>query len=186
MSVYAPTAAAEYDEKTRFYAELGEILRENGGALIVILGDFNAKILENPGLPEIQHDAPIEYHTPETLENRDLFLDFLVQHGLTALNSLVPTTPDKQVTYRCPGQPSFNPPWDPTMFAQIDYILVKTRHRNHFNSVRTCPDLDYDSDHIPLQAQMTTHWRFRAPAKPERPLKHNRQITPETKEAYNR
>ena len=191
VSVYAPTAATAYEEKTRFYNDLGEILRENGGALTIILGDFNAKILENPGLPEniglniFQSDMPLEHHSLETLENRDLFLDFLVQHGLVALNTLAITTPDKQVTYRCPGQQHFTPPWNTTMFAQMDYVLVKKRHRNHFNTVRTCPELDYDSDHLPLLAEMVAHWKFRAPVREDRPPRHNRQTTKEAKGNYN-
>ena len=51
LSVYAPTAAADAQEKYTFYQEIGEIIAENGGAFIVILGDFNAQLLSDPGLP---------------------------------------------------------------------------------------------------------------------------------------
>ena len=52
LSVYAPTAATDPDEKTQFYEQVGNIITDNGGAYLIILGDFNAKILHNPGLPE--------------------------------------------------------------------------------------------------------------------------------------
>ena len=48
LSAYAPTAAAETEEKQNFYQEIGEILAENGGAFVVLLGDFNAQILLDP------------------------------------------------------------------------------------------------------------------------------------------
>ena len=48
LSVYAPTAAAEPDTKDTFYQDISEIIAENGGAMIVILGDFNASIITDP------------------------------------------------------------------------------------------------------------------------------------------
>ena len=42
LSVYAPTAATDQETKMQFYQDIGEILRENGGAMVIILGDFNA------------------------------------------------------------------------------------------------------------------------------------------------
>ena len=56
LSVYAPTAAAETDTKDTFYQDISKIIAENGGAMIVILGDFNARSLTDPGLP--RHIGP--------------------------------------------------------------------------------------------------------------------------------
>ena len=95
LSVYAPTAATPTDQKETFYREIGEIIAENGGAYIIILGDFNARIIANPGIPRhigpnfLQSTNPIGAHSPEVLENRELFLDFLIQHDLVAVNTLI-------------------------------------------------------------------------------------------------
>ena len=191
LSVYAPTAAAPTEEKERFYQEIGEIIAENGGAFLIILGDFNAKLLTDPGLPRhigqniFQSAHPLGTHTEETLENRDLFLDFLIQHDLVALNTFAPVAPDRQVTFRYPAQPEFRPPWLETNFAQIDYILTKSRFRNDFASVKTNPQQDYDSDHIPVSATVQIKWRFGKKPPPPKIESHNRGCTPEAKRAYN-
>ena len=67
---------------------------KTGGALVILLGDFNARILTNPGLPPhvgpnfFESTRPLGEQTEEVLENRDLFLDFLMEHDLVALNTL--------------------------------------------------------------------------------------------------
>ena len=72
LSVYAPTAAAETEEKQKFYEEIGTIIAENGGSMVLILGDFNAKILTDPGLPRhvgqniFRTAHPLGNHTAES------------------------------------------------------------------------------------------------------------------------
>ena len=113
----------------------------NGGALIIILGDFNARVLTNPGVPRhvgpniFQSDRPLGDQSEDILENRDLFLDFLIQHDLVALNALMPKPPADQITFKHPGQPDFSPPWVENNFAQINYILTKCRFGNLFADV---------------------------------------------------
>ena len=191
LSVYAPTAAADPETKLQFYQEIGDIPRENGSAMIIILGDFNARILANPGLPRhigtniFQSDRPLRDQAEDVLESRDLFLDFLIQNDLVALNTIVPKPPSEQITFRHPGQPDFAPPWVENNFAQIDYILTKGRFRNMFAEGKTHPHLNYDSDHLPVGAIMTVHWYFGSPKKVTPPKRHLRKCTPEAKGAYN-
>ena len=106
-------------------------------------------------------------------------------HDLIALNTLHERIPQQQVTYRNPGQPDFAPPWEEERFAQIDYILTKTRWKNHFHTVRTEPTLDYDSDHLPLTAQMTVKWKFGTTQKKPQPTRHKRCCTEEQIRHYN-
>ena len=191
LSVYAPTAATPVEEKEKFYQEIGEIIAENGGAFVIILGDFNARILTDPGLPRhigdniLQAIHPLGTHSEEVLENRDLFLDFLIQHDLVALNTLIADTPEKQITYRYPFQPDFTPPWIETNYAQIDYILTKARFRNDFAEVRPQPKLDYDSDHMPILATLKINWRFGKQQKQHKPISHSRTCQPDAKRRYN-
>ena len=141
LSVYAPTAAAEAETKDTFYQDISEILSENGGAMIVVLGDFNARILTDPGLPRhvgqniFQGEHPLGTYSEDVLDNRERFLDFLLQQDLVALNTLQAGPPNTQITFRNPGQTNFSPPWVETNFAQIDCILTKSRWRNLFAKV---------------------------------------------------
>ena len=191
LSVYAPTAAAETDTKDTFYQDISEIISENGGAMIVILGDFNARILTDPGLPRhvgpniFRGEHPLGTYSEEVLDNRERFLDFLLQQDLVALNTLQEGPPNTQITFRNPGQPNFEPPWVETNFAQIDYVLTKSRWRNLFSNVIPRPTLDFDSDHLPISATLTSHWRFGTQPKPEKKIRHQRSCTREQKEAYN-
>ena len=181
----------ETDEKQTFYQEIGEIRTENGGAMIIILGDFNARLLTDLGLPNhvrrniFENSRPLGTHSEMVLENRDVFLDFLIQQDLVALNTLSPGTPQERITYRQPGQPTFEPPWDENRFAQIDYILTKKRWRNYFSDIRPRWDLDFDSDHLPITAEVDINWSFGSQTKPQKPARHNRQTTLEQKREYN-
>ena len=62
--------------------------------MIVILGDFNARILTDPGLPRhvgpniFRGEHPLGTYSEEVLDNRDRFLDFLLQQDLDALITL--------------------------------------------------------------------------------------------------
>ena len=73
-----------------------------------------------------------EPHSAEVFENRDLFLDFLIQNELGALNTLAEGPPETQLTHHYPAQPDFSPPWTETDFAQIDCILTKVRFRSAY------------------------------------------------------
>ena len=192
LSAYAPTAATNTDDKNLFYQQLGQIIAENAGAHIIILGDFNARILRDPGIPRhvgghfFETDANLDSYPEDILENRDLFLDFLLQHDLVALKTLRPDTgPENKITYRFPGRPHFEPPWDPEGFAQIDYILTKARWKNHFANVQTMLHLDYDSDHLPVKAQMSVTWKYGKQEQHTAKIKHKRQCTQDEKTEYN-
>ena len=189
--MYAPTAAAEPDTKDTFYQDISDIIAENGGAIIVILGDINARILTNPGLPRhvgpniFKGEHPLGTYSEEVLDNRERFLDFLLQQDLVALNTLTEGPPNTQITFRNPGQQYFEPPWVETNFAQIDYVLTKSRWRNLFSNVLPRPTMDFDSDRLPISATLTSHWRFGTQPKPDKKTKHQRTCAREQKEEYN-
>ena len=47
-------------------------------------------------------------------------------------------------------------------------------------------DYDYDSDHLPVEAQLKIHWRFGPKPRPPPAIRHNRHCTPEQRTEYNR
>ena len=90
-----------------------------------------------------------------------------------------------QVTYRHPGQPSFEPPWLENNYAQIDYILTKTRWKSSFVMIKTLPNHDYDSDHLPMQAILHHKWKFGSPKPTPKPDRHIRKCEGEALRQYN-
>ena len=151
--------------------------------MIVILGDFNARILTDPGLPRhvgpniFKAEHPLGTYSEEVLDSREIFLDFLLQQDLVTLNTLQNGQPNTQITFRNPGQPNFAPPWVETNFAQIDYVLTKSRWRNLFSNVIPRPTLDFDSDHLPVSATLTSHWQFGTQPQKERRIRHKWSCT---------
>ena len=71
------------------------------------------------------------------------------------------------------------------MFAQLDYIRTKSRWHPHFATVGTVPQLDYDSDHLPLEATLHLHWKFGSPQPPPKPDRHTRKCNADTARQYN-
>ena len=72
-----------------------------------------------------------------------------------------------------------------TDFAQIDFILTKARFKNDFASATPRLDLDYDSDHVPIEAKLNIHWHFGKKNTPKPITRHNRTCTEEAKLQYN-
>ena len=113
--------------------------------MVIVLGDFNAKVLTDPGIPRrvgpntFTSTRALGEYREDILENRDLFLDFLLQQDLVALNTLRSGPAEEQVTYRYPIQPDFGHPWEENSFAQIDFILTKSRWRNLCSDVKQKP-----------------------------------------------
>ena len=179
-------------EDSILYNDLGEIIRERIAERFLYYWATSTQkssttrachqTLDRISLPPEQNLAN---QSEEVLDNRELFLDFLILHDLAALNTLKAGPPEKQITYRSPGQANFEPPWSEHNFAQIDYVLTKTRWKNHFNSVEPRPTLDYDSDHLPITANMTVNWRFGTPPKPKPPTRHKRTTDDTIRTEYN-
>ena len=108
-----------------------------------------------------------------------------MQHDLVATNTLHVGPPETQIAYKYPGQPTYEPPWEENLYAQIDFILTKYRHKNHLSEVKPRPELNYDSDHLPLGAKINTTWYFGKTPEPPKSTRHNRQIDQDTKNRYN-
>ena len=67
---------------------------------------------------------------------------------------------DQRVTYRVPGTLSFAEPWDPHLFAPLDYAITKTGFKNAFSEMRPQKSWASDSDHVPLTAKFCWHLAF--------------------------
>ena len=109
VSAYAPQATLDVSHNEAFYKHLGAIKRRAKGQ-VVIAGDFNAR-LHGRQDHELQHvgqgifgkgEAAINFMTKETWENRQFFMDFVLQHELFVANTKFVHSghPELLVTYR--------------------------------------------------------------------------------------
>ena len=167
--------------------------RKTEGHTFFLLGDFNAKIMADPGIPRhvgpniFRSTTPLGNHSAEVLENWDLFLDFLIQHDLVAINTLKAGPPTTQITYRTPGQPNFQPPWEEHRFCPNRlYFCPNPDTENDFSEATPNPGLDYDSDHLPIEATIRIHWRFGPQPRPNPTIRHTRICTPDQRTEYNK
>ena len=166
LSCYAPTAPHPEAEKMTFYNKLREILEENRTTIPILLGDWNTKLSqkepEDYGIGEniFPTAYPLHEMPEDTYQNRAIFLDFLAAKSLTAVNTTHLLPENQRVTYRTPGTPSFVGPWEPHLFAQVDYILTKTGFNNGFSAVYPLRSWANDSDHLPLIAKFCWHLAY--------------------------
>ena len=57
-------------------------------------------------------------------------------------------------THRFPSTEGFKAPWNASRFGQIDYLLINKPWKNTVKNVESLPELAFDSDHIPLVADL--------------------------------
>ena len=90
----------------------------------------------------------------ETRENRILFLEFLAAKSLTAVNTHTHNLlqPGQQITFRMPSTTTSVGPWEPQLYAQIDFIFMKVGFKSIFSGVTSRTNWSCDSDHAPVTA----------------------------------
>ena len=107
ISAYAPHNLKPYDERRRFYMELGKLLDKtsvNGSKYI--LGDLNAKIGQRRAAEE-NALGPHCYGTEAVhgveSPNRELLMEFCTDYGYLVGNTFFETSAEKKVTFFVPG-----------------------------------------------------------------------------------
>ena len=144
----------------------------------LIYGDFNAR-LHHVHEEDSPHIGPHilgrglrylnNYISPNSLFNRELFVEFLKSLGFRALNFHFLKDTKQLCTYSEVFNSVGGPPWDTVRCAQIDFVLASARWQNAFKNVESLPDVQVDSDHfvfissvqIKLKASKKPHARRR-------------------------
>ena len=136
IQCYAPTNEADDEVKTDFYERLqGVIDRIARKDLILLLGDFNAKVGSN----NTSFETVMGKHgIGEMNENGELFADFCSFNKLVIGGSVFPHKRVHKATWVSPDGRTEN---------QIDHICISSKFRRSLLDVRAKREADVASDH---------------------------------------
>jgi hypothetical protein len=146
IQVYMPTSQHKDDEIEEMYEDIEEVMRqEKGSDYAVIMGDWNAVVGEGRSGKEIgPFGLGKQNHRGKMLK------EFCERHKLMVSNTWFKMDKRRRYSWKQPG--------DKSRF-QLDYILVRQRHRNSIKKACTFPGADADTDHCLVA--MKTKIRFR-------------------------
>ena len=133
---YAPTNDAEPEEKAAFYDTLQSTIDKIPKKdLVIIIGDFNAKIgSDNTGREQVMG----RHGEGEINENGELFVDMCAFNSMVIGGSIFPDKRIHKVTWVSPDHFTEN---------QIDHICINKRYRRSVQDVRVYRGADVASDH---------------------------------------
>ena len=151
ICAYAPHNLKPYDERHRFYSDLGHLSDRtavNGPKYFV--GDFNARIgRRRPGEEDIMgpftfgREAVHQVDTP----NRDLLVEFCTDRDCVVANTIEQGIPEQKVTFVEAGvAPMSTPTVD--RFAMLDLLLAPAAHLSTVVTVSSIREATLASDHF--------------------------------------
>jgi len=145
IQCYAPTNAAEEEEKEEFYSSLQALLgRAPRRDLKIVMGDLNAKVGDDNKDKELfmgKHGVGV------CNENGELFTDFCAFNDLVIGGTIFPHKKIHKTTWTSPDGKTDN---------QIDHITVARKWRRSLLDVRARRGADVASDHQLLVATFKT------------------------------
>ena len=136
IQCYAPTNDAEEEKKDDFYQQLQATIDRRGAKdIMVIMGDFNAKIgTDNTGYEDIMGTHGVG----QMNENGERFADLCALNQLVIGGSIFPHKRIHKTTWRSPNHVTEN---------QIDHICISRKFRRSWRDVRVMRGADISSDH---------------------------------------
>ena len=173
IQTYAPTSSYSDEEIEEHYEEINKMVKEvKSTDVLLIIGDFNAKI----GNCKYQ-DLVGNYGLGERNQRGDRLLQFCIENNLVVTNTTFKHPKRLLYTWKSPGDVTRN---------QIDYLLIRKRHRNSIKQCKTYPGADIGSDHNPLIARMSVKLKRAAPrsAKVSTQIDFGKLSNPEVKSKY--
>lgn len=194
FSTYAPTSIDTPQIKDQFYNNLANVWKNIPEHNVkIICGDFNAKIITINGEDEQntvgRHylkgtDDDFQRTSNETLDNRQRFLNFLIETRTVICNTKFEKPVKKLCTHKPPATVRGLSDWTYNTFDQIDYILINKRFNNSCNNCESDPDAVVDSDHYPVWAEIVN--RLKVPIAKSGEAAPDLDVTKEEKEDFNR
>ncbi|XP_060527005.1 craniofacial development protein 2-like [Cylas formicarius] len=161
VQAYAPTGDKSDEVVEDFYSTLEEAMKiTKQGELIIVLGDFNAKIGKGAD-GEVCGDQGLG--TRNTRGDR--LVQFCTEHRLSAANTFFKQHPRRLYTWKSPVDRDGH-----IVRNQIDFVLIKSHLMKFVKSATTYPGADVKSDHNPvvINLQLRYFTRVQRPNKPKR------------------
>lgn len=158
IQVYAPQS--EYDDQTveTFYQSVQHALSQiKKGEIIMVLGDFNAKIGEGR-----DGDVVGKFGLGTRNDRGDRLVQFCQENELMVSNTFFKLPKRRLYTWKSPTDKA-----EKTVRNQIDFITINKRYRNTIHSVKTYPGADVPSDHVLLIASLEIRLKTIRPKKKE-------------------
>ena len=137
------------------------------------MGDFNARLI----YPTTDVEETImgkytlhvddtqleqETFTDDMMDNRDLLIEYCIQHTMKVKNTMYRKTNDKMATYRKkkekpePGEIEI---FSAETHEQLDYIMTNQRWKNSITNADSDTTANINSDHFPVVATINLKLR---------------------------
>ena len=172
--IYAPTSSYSEEEIEEHYEEIEMMLKEvKSTDVLIITGDFNAKI----GKGSFQ-DLVGNHGLGRRNQRGDRMLQFCIENNMIIANTTFQHPNRLLYTWKSPGDVSRH---------QLDYFLIRKRHRNSVKQCRTYPGADIASDHNPVIAKLSVRLKRAMPksqTKKKDIIDWGKLKVPEMKEKY--
>ena len=152
IAAYAPTLAADTDDKDQFYDQLDAILRSiNRKDKIILLGDFNARV----GTRRDLWDGVIGQHGVGKMNENGLrLLSLCSQHSLCITNTMFRMRNKYKTSWMHPRSKQWH---------LIDYIIVRASQLSEVTITRAMRGAECWTDHRLIVAKM--HLKIRPPVR---------------------
>jgi endonuclease/exonuclease/phosphatase family metal-dependent hydrolase len=164
IAVYIPQAFIAEEEKEAVYKVLTEHTRKSvHKGPCYVTGDFNARIQARISTDEEavigphtfdKHNADPLSRSDEVVQNRQLFIDYLTNNRMKAMNTYFQKPDEKLATFRDLGSTREDPIQRGT-HEQIDFIVTPERWKNAIKDAESHSMANIDSDHYPVAARIS-------------------------------
>ena len=163
LAVYIPQALRPEEEKEEAYDILTKYTRSyvHKGPTYV-LGDFNARVQARITEEEAEVIGPHTFEkesanpfgrSDEVVNSRQLFINFLINNNMKAMNTYFQKGDQRLVTFREIGTTRDEPIQRGT-HEQIDFIVTPNRWKNTVKDVESDHTANINSDHYPVIARI--------------------------------
>lgn len=157
--MYAPTTDKSDEEVNEFYNNIETVLKKlKKHDLTILMGDYNAKVGEGRTSESI---GP--FGLGERNKRGDDLENFAMNNNLVVMNTWF-----KQPSRRLYTSKSLTDRPGRIIRNQIDYILINKRFRNSCTTLRTYPEADINSDHVPLMGTFKIRMKKANPKRKQR------------------
>ena len=164
ISTYVPQACHTNPElANHHYRELQALIEDRYTfSPKLICGDFNARLIkalphESSAIGQFTLGAQthdLDILSAAQLQNRSRMVEFCLEYGFVASNTLFQKADDHLITYKSVGVKHWSPPWQLHKYAQMDYIVINNRWKNAIKNIDTSYIHTVDTDHKLLIASV--------------------------------